>query len=71
MSNLYDLPPSAKYIHKVLTYEGPLTYGEIVEETNLPESTVDDALDRLRQCEDVRFLACSDARVRRYDVARE
>lgn len=41
--------PGPKYVYKVLDYEGPLTYGEIIEETGLPESTVKRAVRRLRE----------------------
>ncbi len=39
-----DLPPSAKFILKILEYEGQLTQKEIVEKTMLPSRTVRNAL---------------------------
>jgi NAD+ kinase len=42
-----DAPPSAKFIFKLLTYEGALTQKEIIAETNLPGRTVRHALDYL------------------------
>ncbi|ADY02294.1 ATP-NAD/AcoX kinase [Vulcanisaeta moutnovskia 768-28] len=39
-----DLPPSAKFILKILEYEGQLTQREIVEKTMLPSRTVRNAL---------------------------
>jgi len=42
-----DAPPSAKFIFKLLTYEGALTQKEIIAETNLPGRTVRNALDYL------------------------
>ncbi len=37
---LTDLPPSAKFVYKMLEMEGPMTLKEIVERTSLPERTV-------------------------------
>lgn len=42
--NLDDLPPSCRYVLNVLEREGKLTRQELLEETSLPESTLDDAL---------------------------
>jgi len=42
-SDLRALPPSAKYVLKVLNYEGELTQGDLVDETGLPRRTVRDA----------------------------
>jgi len=42
-----DAPPSAKFIFKLLIYEGGLTQKEIIAETNLPSRTVRHALDYL------------------------
>lgn len=39
-----DLPPSAKFILKILEYEGQLTQKEIIEKTMLPSRTVRNAL---------------------------
>lgn len=41
------IPPSAKLIYKVLTYEGGMTQKEIIRETYLPPRTVRYALDLL------------------------
>ncbi|MBS3131701.1 NAD(+)/NADH kinase [Candidatus Woesearchaeota archaeon] len=41
------LPPSAKLIHKILSYEGSLTQKEIIGNTYLPERTVRHALELL------------------------
>lgn len=46
-SNIKALPPSAKLIYKILSYEGDLTQKEIVSATNLPERTVRYALELL------------------------
>lgn len=43
LSNM-DLPPSAKFILKILEYEGQLTQREIMEKTMLPSRTVRNAL---------------------------
>ena len=42
-----DLPPSAKFILKILEYEGQLTQKEIIEKTMLPSRTVRNALNIL------------------------
>lgn len=42
-----DLPPSAKYVYDVLDREGPLSREALQERTELPERTVDRALDTL------------------------
>ncbi|MBI2651166.1 NAD(+)/NADH kinase [Candidatus Woesearchaeota archaeon] len=48
-SNIKGIPPSAKLIYKILTYEGNLTQKEIISATNLPERTVRYALELLLQ----------------------
>lgn len=47
-ARLRDLPPSAKLVYWVLTVEGKLTQGGIVEESLLSARTVRYALDRLK-----------------------
>lgn len=42
--NLKALPPSSKFIFKVLRYEGPLTTRELINKTGLPPRTVSHAL---------------------------
>ena len=42
-----DLPPSAKLVFKILSYEGDLTQKEIINATGLPERTVRYALELL------------------------
>lgn len=44
-----DLPPSAKFVAKVLEYEGTLTQTQLAEETWLPGRTVRYALTRLQE----------------------
>lgn len=39
-----DLPPSCRFVLDVLAREGELTRQELLDETTLPESTLDDAL---------------------------
>ncbi len=41
---LLRIPPSAKLIIKILEYEGPLTYRDLVKKTMLPERTIRHAL---------------------------
>lgn len=43
------LPPSAKFVFKVLEYRGALTRRELASETQLPDSTITDALSTLRE----------------------
>ena len=38
-----DLPPSAKFVAHVLQRDGPLTTGELRDETRLAESTLREA----------------------------
>jgi len=42
-----DLPPSAKYVLDVVEREGPIRRQDLLKETDLPERTLDDALNRL------------------------
>ncbi len=42
-----DAPPSAKFIYKLLEYEGTMTQKEIVSESNLPSRTARHALEYL------------------------
>jgi DNA-binding transcriptional ArsR family regulator len=44
---LEELPPSAKLVAKVLEIEAPLSQGQLVEESLLPDRTVRYALNRL------------------------
>jgi len=44
---LKDMPPSAKLIYKVLEYEGPLTYRELLIKSGLPARTLRYALNKL------------------------
>ena len=46
-SHIKNLPPSAKLVCKILSYEGNLTQKELVNATNLPERTVRYALEIL------------------------
>lgn len=46
-----DAPPSAKFIYKLLDYEGSMTQKEIISESNLPPRTVRHALNYLLESE--------------------
>lgn len=46
-----ELPPSAKLVYKALEYQGPMTQGQIADETLLPSRTVRDALSRLQDAD--------------------
>ena len=47
--SLKQLPPSPKFVAKVLEYEGELDQSEIAEKTDLPQRTVRYALGRLEE----------------------
>jgi len=47
IGKIKNLPPSAKLIYKILSYEGSLTQKEIINNTFLPERTVRHALEIL------------------------
>ncbi len=66
------LPPSAKLVALVLDRKGTLTQTELAETTLLPQRTVRDAIDRLREVGAIvsRF-AFSDARKRLYTLTVE
>lgn len=64
-----DLPPSAKLVYKVLSYNGALTQKEIVERSMLSQRTVRDALTRLREVEVVaEKVYIPDARQNLYEL---
>lgn len=46
---LRELPPSAKLVAKVLETDAPLSQGQLVEESLLPDRTVRYALNRLEE----------------------
>ncbi|WP_135533382.1 MULTISPECIES: winged helix-turn-helix domain-containing protein [Halostella] len=48
---LYELPPSAKLVAKVLESDAPLSQGQLAEESLLPDRTVRYALNRLEDDE--------------------
>ena len=47
---LRELPPSAKLVAKVLQTAEPLSQGQLVDESLLPDRTVRYALNRLEEC---------------------
>lgn len=50
-ATLGELPPSAKLVAKVLETDEPLSQGELVDESLLPDRTVRYALNRLDECD--------------------
>ena len=48
---LRDLPPSAKLVAKVLETDAPLSQGQLVDASLLPDRTVRYALNRLEESE--------------------
>lgn len=64
-----DLPPSAKLVYKVLSYNGALTQKQIVEKSMLSQRTVRDALTRLREVDVVaEKVYIPDARQNLYEL---
>lgn len=64
-----DVPPSARHVAHCLQEEGPLTHRELVRLTSLPETTVDDALQRLIEEGYITWRKeFFDARSRRYSL---
>lgn len=64
-----DLPPSAKLVYKVLSYNGSLTQKQIVEKSMLSQRTVRDALTRLREVDVVvEKVYIPDARQNLYEL---
>jgi len=49
IKKMENLPPSLKFVFKVLELKGMLTQKEIIEETYLPSRTVRYALNRLKK----------------------
>jgi len=49
LRNLHGVPPSAKYIFRLLLSEGEMTQKEIIEATGLPTRTVRNALRILKE----------------------
>ena len=71
-STLQDLPPSAKLVYKTLEYEGPLTQGQLADQSLLPPRTVRYALSTLEDEGVVtEELYIQDARKRLYSLAAE
>ncbi|MEM2794768.1 MAG: helix-turn-helix domain-containing protein, partial [Thermofilaceae archaeon] len=46
-SDLLEMPPSAKFVLKILEIKGPMSVKELADETMLPERTVRYALSEL------------------------
>lgn len=66
MCELTGLRNSAKAVVVKLEYEGPMTYSEIGDELAMPDSTLDDALECLREEGAVRKVYEDDARSPKY-----
>ena len=68
---LAELPPSAKFVAKVLEFDAPMSQSELAEETLLPDRTVRYALNRLEEVDLVESrYSFEDARKRKYALAR-
>lgn len=71
-TDVYDLPPSAKLVFKLLEYDGEMTQKELVDETMLSARTVRFALEKLTEAEIVTSrINVSDARQRIYKLSSE
>lgn len=69
-SELASAPPSARFLYKLLEYEGPLTPGEMARESGLSSRTVRSALSTLQELGYVvERASLRDARTHVYDVA--
>lgn len=69
-AELAEAPPSARFLYKLLEYEGPMTTGEMARESGLTRRTVRSSLDTLL---DIGYVvertSLRDARTDVYDVA--
>ena len=66
---VWDLPPSAKLVYKVLEYEAEMTQSQLVDETRLSGRTVRYALDELQSVDIVdQEIYFADARKRLYSL---
>ena len=71
LTELQDLPPSAKLVAKVLEYEGEMTQSQLAESTLLPRRTVRNAITQLEENEHVESrFSFRDARKRIYTIVR-
>jgi len=69
-SELANAPPSARFIYKLLEYEGPMTPGEMARESGLTQRTIRSSLDTLLDLGyAVKRTSLRDARTDVYDVA--
>lgn len=69
-SELADAPPSARFIYKLLEYEGPMTPSEIARQSGLTPRTVRSSLGTLTELGYVvKRASLRDARTDVYDVA--
>lgn len=70
--NSYKLPPSAKFVLKILVEKRTTTLNEIINVTGLPQRTVKYALKKLRELGLIRIIPClADARKRYYTICFE
>lgn len=69
--DLKEAPPSARFIFKLLEYEGPLTAKEVVDESGFTDRTVRSSLNWLTERGIVESVpSLRDLRQERYDLAR-
>lgn len=69
MTESERLPPGAKFVEHILEHQGPMTQAELLEETDLPRSTVRSALQRLEELDRITAEPSSDdARQSFYDT---
>ncbi len=64
-----SLPPSAKFVLRILVEKGAATFNELVEETGLCKRTIKHALRLLREAGLIKIITClKDARRRIYTL---
>lgn len=69
-AELANAPPSARFLYKLLEYEGPMTPGEMARESGLSKRTVRSSLSTLQELGYVvERASLRDARTHVYDVA--
>lgn len=67
---LYDLPPSAKLVLKVLAIDGAMTQGQLATETRLSKRTVRYGLQNLRDADAIQErVSFRDARKSIYSIS--
>lgn len=64
--SLDDFPPTVEVVYHELERNAPMTQRDLIESTNLPFRPVRDALEQLKQRDDIEELVYSHGRLRLY-----